>query len=810
MNEKVVLSALFHDVGKLIQRTQLQDGRPHYISGHDFISKFTQDEDILNSIKLHHKAQISHSQVSQNSIAYLIYISDNISAGTDRRMKETLTDNSFNMKLPLSSVFNILNNREANRTHALTDIEKINIPKENNEITSTDYNKLFIKFQDGMRGISFSADYVNSVLELMEATFSYVPSSTHSGQVADISLYDHSKTTAAIASCIYEYLNSQNINNYRNTLFDNEEDFYNEKAFLMFSFDISGIQRFIYTISSKYALKMLRARSFYLEILTEHIIDRLLERCRLSRANLIYSGGGHCYILLPNTAKIKEEIRCFSKTINKWLLGKFGDSLFIATGMAECSANDIMNCKSDKDFSSYKDIFIRLNNSMSENKLKRYGASDIRELNSMSIGENSRECRICGEVSKLILNNDNIYICDFCNKLVNISNELIMENRLLYVTTQKIENAINLDLPLLNGDTAYLNCAEYSRILGIQKEHNDLFISTYGINKLYTGFKYYSKLWMGNYYAKDMDRNLLTFEKLADKSQGVKKIGVLRADVDFLGKAFIQGFERTNDADRFKYVSLSRYSTLSRNLSLFFKKHINEILSAEFSLPRFCLDNEKSEIGKQGKNVTIVYSGGDDLFIIGAWNEVLETAIDLRNIFDKYTGGALTLSAGYAIFDKTYPISRMAEVTAALESKAKSIDENKNAISLFGEEITPYGTFSHTYKWDTFLNGVIGEKLRLIQTFFKSRKNKDTASGNSFLYKIMNYAIQADDKINIARCAYLLGKLAPNEGASETEKSAYSAFSKNIYKWILDKEDRGQLLTAINIYIYLNRVKEDK
>ena len=33
----------------------------------------------------------------------------------------------------------------------------------------------------------------------------------------------------------------------------------------------------------------------------EHIIDTLLDKLHLSRANLIYSGGGHCYMILPNT-----------------------------------------------------------------------------------------------------------------------------------------------------------------------------------------------------------------------------------------------------------------------------------------------------------------------------------------------------------------------------------------------------------------------------------------------------------------------------------------------------------------------------
>lgn len=128
----------------------------------------------------------------------------------------------------------------------------------------------------------------------------------------DISLFDHVKLTAAIASCIYDYLNENHLN-YKETLFSKETEFYETEAFLFCSLDISGIQKFIYTIASKNALRTLRARSFYLEIMMEHIIDTLLERLELSRANLIYSGGGHCYLLSAIQQKTREVLTHFKR-----------------------------------------------------------------------------------------------------------------------------------------------------------------------------------------------------------------------------------------------------------------------------------------------------------------------------------------------------------------------------------------------------------------------------------------------------------------------------------------------------------------
>lgn len=324
-----------------------------------------------------------------------------------KEMRKTKRDakNNTNSNLPQSSVFNLLNNRNGKLAHELTCFERINIPGQNKKVSGLEYNEMLKKFKDGIREVAFTTDYINSLLELMEATLSYVPSCTNANEIPDISLYDHSKTTAAIASCIYEYLNALGKNDYRNILYENGKDFYKEKAFLMFSFDISGIQKFIYTISSKNALKMLRARSFYLEVLSEHLIDRLLINCGLSRANLIYSGGGHCYILLPNTEKVKKEIDNFLKTVNRWLIEKFGNSLYVAVGKTECSANDLMNtCADDNskkaeatnDYPPYKDIFVRVGREQSRSKLNRYDAYDIRRMNNLPAGEIGRECRVCG------------------------------------------------------------------------------------------------------------------------------------------------------------------------------------------------------------------------------------------------------------------------------------------------------------------------------------------------------------------------------------------------------------------------------
>lgn len=44
----------------------------------------------------------------------------------------------------------------------------------------------------------------------------------------------------------------------------------------------------------------------------EVIVDQLLEKLELTRANLLYTGGGHAYLLVSNTDKVKEKINQFN------------------------------------------------------------------------------------------------------------------------------------------------------------------------------------------------------------------------------------------------------------------------------------------------------------------------------------------------------------------------------------------------------------------------------------------------------------------------------------------------------------------
>ena len=68
---------------------------------------------------------------------------------------------------------------------------------------------------------------------------------------ADISLFDHVKLTAAIASCIYKYIQENKIDDLKRYLFIDGKSFMRKKSFYFFLWIFPGIQKFIYTVTTK-------------------------------------------------------------------------------------------------------------------------------------------------------------------------------------------------------------------------------------------------------------------------------------------------------------------------------------------------------------------------------------------------------------------------------------------------------------------------------------------------------------------------------------------------------------------------------
>ena len=773
---KLTIGSLLHDFGKLLFREH--DHRNHSSSGFEKLSEtglLSDEKDILDCVRYHHGAYLKNANVGNSALCYIVYIADNISAAADRR--ENSEGGGFVRNIASESVFNILNGNSQKLVYPpsqLDDSGAVVYPVEPKNVAYNEqfYSAVIDRILDSLKGLSITDEYVNSLNQLLESNLTFIPSSTQTGEYRDVSLYDHLKTTAALSACILQYLEEKGRTNYKAELFDNAESFYKEKAFRLFSIDISGIQDFIYNISSKSALKGLRARSFYLEILVEHIVDELLNRLNLSRTNVMYTGGGHTYMLVPATENAAAIVSVFERELNGWFLDTFGNGLYAAFGWCDCSAEELRN----KPEGSYKELFRSTSAAISGKKLHRYSAADILKLNRPTDCDHTRECRICHRTGVLVEDRDGYDVCTVCESLKQLSDMIISHDEVFFSVLKQSGANGGVVLPF----GCVLTGLDSKSLTDAMK--TDGYVRSYSRNKAYTGYNLVSRLWVGNY------ASCKEFGELADKSDGIRRLGVIRADIDSLGQALTRGFPEN-------LSTISRTSTFSRKLSEFFKLNINYILEHG----AFSLDfGVKGEIKR---NAVIVYSGGDDVFVVGAWNDIVGFAVDLNNSLKKYAQGTLTISAGIGIFPAKYPISAMAEQTGLLEdcSKRYSLnDRDKNAVTLFDE--------SGTYSWDEFIENVVGEKLRTLERFVEKGEH-----AKAMLYRMLELIRTAEneDRLNIARFAYLLARLAPDKDSTQEKKDSYNEFSRNMYRWIQDNTERRRLVTAIYIYAYMNRESED-
>ena len=802
IGELVERAALLHDIGKLVLRANPRR-ETHSAAGRRFLEAFAAPEDapVLRAVSHHHGVDLKALRAADD-ISYLVYEADNLAAGSDRREVENGTP-GFSAKMPLMSVFNVFGEgrtEQAFYLRPLRDDQAVQYPQSKDSVRAdvSAYQCLYRDLQENFQHRSPFRMAPNELLRVLEAVLSYVPSSTSLAEAGDISLYDHLRLTAAYAAAMYQYLDEQGVRDYRAaTTGTGAERYRDEAMYLLASGDISGIQSYIYTIPSKGALKSLRGRSSYLELLLEHTVDEILTKLALSRSSLLYTGGGHFYLLLPNTAKARKVLAEMGEKINSWMMKQFADRLYLALAWTPCTAKDFLG-------EGTRAAFQRVNEALAKKKLQRYSPEQLQQLfDPMSscnrVQDAARECAVCHTSTVELAPypaSPELAACPTCAGLYTFG-ERVLNHPVLCVGAQKGEASV--PLPGEQGDV-FLSAEALADVQSGERPFSRLYVK----NEALTGEGLATHLWMGDYVARDERGHVLDFEDLALASRGlvdgrgISRLGVLRADVDHLGAAFLAGFPAS-------YTTLTRVAALSRQLALFFKHGINALCRGEVNgigereYKKFSLFGTPKQEARQ---VHIIYSGGDDLFLVGAWDDILELAVDLHDAFARFTGGKLHFSAGVGLFKSRHPVADMARQTGRLEDAAKALP-GKDGIALFG--IAEAAARIEAYKWQDFIDCVCGEKLAFLQSHFGFEAGMDDGSclmlGKSGLYRMMDL-MQEEGAIYLTRFAYVLARMDPSSKASEPRQKTYQDVRQTLYRWYKSPKDRRELLTAIELIVY--------
>ncbi len=175
--------------------------------------------------------------------------------------------------------------------------------------------------------------YLESFLLLMQRYTWCMPAAYYRNR-PDVSLYDHSRMTAALAAV----LAGGELSDARlESLAGASQDAVDPVALLV-SGDISGVQDFIYTITARGATSALRGRSFYLQLLTEAVARYVLRELDLPITNLIYASGGNFYLLTrPGD---QGRLTGIQRNVSRVLLAHHRGDLYVALASIPLLARD--------------------------------------------------------------------------------------------------------------------------------------------------------------------------------------------------------------------------------------------------------------------------------------------------------------------------------------------------------------------------------------------------------------------------------------------------------------------------------------
>ena len=398
--------------------------------------------------------------------------------------------------------------------------------------------------------------------------------------------------------------------------------------------DLSGIQKFIYNISSKKAMVSLKGRSAYLKELTEKVcakilnIDEIKNSSQKSEDMEIYCSGGKFYLQVPDTKTIRKQIDDIKHNTEEELWLEHHGQLSINIGYVPFH---------------YQNELVSVNGETGNiGILWRYITEQFTVLKNQKFRD--------------IISNS----FDQFFKVKGTGGDV----KVCAITGIESADCVKIDKKEGEGDEIW--------VLPTVREH------------IRRGQK-----------LRD-EQNFKTLEEYAEKSY----LGVLRMDVDGLGKRFIQsGFK-----------NISEYRKFSKKLDDFFG-----------------IELQKYQDTDEFRNdLNIVYAGGDDIFVVGKWNKVIDFAEKVRTEFQKYISDAsLSISGGIAVVSPKFPIAKAAKFAGDAEDKAKDYNHGqKNAFCMFNTAIS----------WEKEFEYVKRYKIRLFDLC-----NKDNMP-RSILHKIMLFA----------------------------------------------------------------------
>ncbi|MDP2793445.1 MAG: type III-A CRISPR-associated protein Cas10/Csm1 [Sulfurisoma sp.] len=623
-----------------------------------------------------------------------------------------------------------------------------------------------------------------------------IPSATNPGVVPDVSLYDHSKAVAALATALWRWHHENGKVGASDTaiLADRERPDWSEQKLLLIQGDFFGIQDFIFASggqTQKHAHKLLRGRSFQVALLAELAALKLLEALQLPATSQIINAAGKFLIVAANTEAARAAVADCRRVFDAWCIEHAFGEIGVGLASTPATCNDLV----DKDRGgNFKTLIDNLFAALDTAKHRRFGlCGDAPAVIATDFphGPCAYQGRYPADTPG---NDDRPASCALSRDQVKIGAELTKRARLLVLRdATSFGNALELDyfgysLALVADEEASGKYGELARDGTLVRAWDFDQPDADG-----TVFRGYARRYVNSYVPRWNDLDLaekahgkyerFNDDDLGDSNEGdiktlhaIAAAGIgetalvtLKGDIDNLGALFQSGLEKP---------TFARWAGLSRQVNAFFA----------LWLPWFC------EHGANGKfrNTYTVFAGGDDFFLIGPWQSTIELAGVMRSAFADYVAHPdITFSLGATMTHPKVPARHLAAAAERALTDAKQHPKgkeppDKNAASLWGITVDWAG-------WQK----LVGARRAALEELDARAGGLSTG----FIYNLLQLADQAaggrpEDALWRSRLAYRCARLVK-------DKATGNALAREIGDALT--QHRGGYRLPVSLLLYRQR-----
>lgn len=625
---KVIIASYLHDIGKLLRRWwQNRQWNKYKIAHAQQVNEFFQGnefnefwKDIWLIASLHHARDYTiynfNWNTDQKKLCWCVYMADNISAieREHKRIDESWYESATNniKQIWLSSIFeNILKPdlsfkywylpKSLNELDLQSMIpEKRWYEKHNfdefilSNLTITWVQSWFETLKTGFikdlkKLISDSSlneksedehfsQFISKLDILLQNYFTMVPSDAYTS-IWDISLYDHTKLVVAISTILYKWWYMDKEYKYENKEYSDTNKVLMEECWII-AWDFPSIQKYIFNgiLKQTDIAKRLRARSLIIQLLNEAVIEYILEKFNLPRANVLLNAWWKFVILSPKIDSIDN----ICDEINKYFIQTNNWNIKINLIYKKFLFKDIFD--KNEQAEGVKSTFESIFKELAKNKSKIYSKENLKLLfKNQSVDNWKVLCKYCGQNYYQWDDENAEKKCNLCEKEIILWWSIVSKDSI---------------------------CLKY-------KDDNwnfqfDRTNDSWNLKIIFNNWDY-SKIWDSRWIWKSINLYVPSDHRWITKSFGEisdNYLCMVKWDVDFMSIILKFWFG--------KIYSVSRLVQFSRFLELFFGKY-----SAEF------LKNEH-------KDTYTVFSGWDDFIFVVPFQDRKKFIQDYYTKFEEF------------------------------------------------------------------------------------------------------------------------------------------------------------------------------